>query len=227
MQFMITHKIFTKKNIIWLFIFGLPLVATIIGYLVPNPFFPDKQQLRAYLDSFGVLAPVVFVAIAIIPVVVTPLNHGVFALAGGALFGLWQGLLLVWLSKTIGTIINFSLGRLFGKAVVSKLAQKSDFSKYDRIIKSDKALLIFFFMYLVPLFSNDNLSYLVGLSTISAKRFLAVVTIAHLSTCFISVYIGSGQSLLSPIFITIVVVLIIAGLFANKLIRKHNHDTTI
>lgn len=210
-------RIINKRNLIWFIVFGLPLIATVVGYLVPNSLFPDKQQMREFLNSYGILAPLVFTAVATIPVVITPLNHAVFALAGGALFGFWNGLLLIWLSKTFGTIINFYLGRFLGKVVVSKFAQKSDFSKYDHIIKSEKALIIFFLIYLVPLLSNDNLTYLVGLSTISAKKFLTIVTFAHIGTAFTFAYLGSGRSLLSPVFVLFILFLAVAGLIVNKL----------
>ncbi|MFH1840858.1 MAG: VTT domain-containing protein [Patescibacteria group bacterium] len=210
-------KIINKRNLIWFIVFGLPLIATVIGYLVPNPLFPDKQQMREFLNSYGILAPIVFTAVATIPVVITPLNHAVFALAGGALFGFWNGLLLIWLSKTIGTIINFYLGRFLGKTVVSKFAQKSDFNKYDHIIKSDKALIIFFLIYLVPLLSNDNLTYLIGLSTISARKFLTIVTLAHIGTAFTYAYLGSGRSLLSPVFVLLILFMAGSGLIVNKL----------
>jgi len=47
-----------KRNLIWFIIFGLPLMATFIGYLVPNPFFPDKKQLGEFLNSFGYFASI-------------------------------------------------------------------------------------------------------------------------------------------------------------------------
>lgn len=215
-------KVINKRNLFWFFIFGLPLIATIVGYLVPNPLFPDKQQLRIFLDNYGFLAPMVFTAFAVIPVVITPLNHAVFALAGGAIFGFWNGLLLIWLSKTIGTIINFYLGRFLGKIFVSKFIQKADFKKYDNVIRSDKALIIFFLIYLVPLLSNDNLTYLIGLSTIRARTFIPVVTIAHLGTAVTYAYVGSGHSLLNPLFILFILLLACAGLFVTKLKQLTN-----
>lgn len=213
-------RIFSKNNLIWFIVIGLPLIVAIIGYLIPNPFFPSQQQMREFLTPYGILAPIIFTAIATIPVVVTPLNHAIFALMAGVLFGFWNGLLITWLSKTLGTIINFYLGRFFGKVVVSKLVQKSDFNKYDRIIKSEKALIIFFLMYLVPVLSNDNLTYLIGLSTISAKKFLTVVTIAHLGTAFTFAYLGSGYLLFSPVFVIFILILIGAGLVTNKLLKQ-------
>jgi len=214
---MTNMKVFNKRNLFWFVIFGLPLIATIIGYLVPNPLFPDKQQLKSFLDTYGFLAPIIFTAVAVIPVVITPLNHAVFALAGGAIFGFWNGLLLIWLSKTIGTIINFYLGRFLGEMFVSKFTQRADFKKYDNVIKSDKALIVFFLMYLVPLLSNDNLTYLVGLSTIRARTFIPVVTIAHLGTAVTYAYVGSGHSLLNPLFILFILLLTGAGLLVTKL----------
>ena len=50
---MTNMKVLNKRNLFWFVIFGLPLIATIVGYLVPNPLFPDKQQLRNFLDNYG------------------------------------------------------------------------------------------------------------------------------------------------------------------------------
>jgi len=210
-----------KRNLIWFIIFGLPLMATFIGYLVPNPFFPDKKQLGEFLNSFGYFAPIAFTIIATVPVVVTPLNHAVFAIAAGFLFGFWQGFLLVWLSKTIGTVINFYIGRSLGRSVVSRFAQQKDLNKYDHVIKSKNALLIFFLIYFVPILSNDNLTYLVGLSSINAKSFLVIATLGHIGAAFTWAYLGSGYSLISPVFIISLLLFATAGLIVNKL-RQNN-----
>ena len=214
------QKIFTKKNIIWFLVFGLPLVAAILGYFIKNPFFPDKEQIEVLLSRYGMMSPVVFTIIATIPVVFTPLNHMVFALAAGALFGFWEGFLLIWISKTVGSIINFYISRFFGKAIVLKLASKVDFNKYDHIIQSDKALIILFLIYLVPFLSNDNLTYLVGLSNINAKKFLTALSLANVGPSFTFVYLGSGGKILSPIFISFVLLMLFAAYYVFRTWKK-------
>lgn len=214
------QKIFNKKNIIWFLIFGVPVVAALIGFFVPNPFFPNRDQLQERLNEFGVLAPFVFTIIATIPVVITPLNHMVFALTAGALFGFWEGFFIIWISKSVGSIINFYISRFLGQGIVEKFASKLDLKKYDDILQSDKALIILFLIFLVPFLSNDNLTYLVGLSHINAKKFLTAISLAHIGPSFTFVYLGSGGSLLSPVFIVFVCIMIFAGYKAYSLQNK-------
>lgn len=216
-------RILSRSNLIWFIVIGLPLIAAIIGYLIPNPLFPSKLQMNEFLSSYGIWAPIIFMAIATIPIVITPLNHAVFALMAGALFGFWNGLLINWLTKTIGTAINFYLGRWLGKTVVSKFISQKDFNRYDRLINAKNSLFILFLVYLVPVLSNDNLSYVIGLSTIKAKKFIAVVTFSHLGSMFIYTYIGTGYSFFSPVFLFFVLFLIGAGLIANKFIKQINY----
>ena len=76
-----------------------------------------------------------------------------------------------------------------------------DIRKYDHILQSEKALVILFFIFLVPFLSNDNLTYLVGLSHINARKFLTAISFAHIGPSFTFVYLGAGYSLVSPVFL--------------------------
>ena len=47
----------------------------ILGYIYPSSFFSNQEALRNYVESFGVFAPIVFIILQIIQVVVTPFSH--------------------------------------------------------------------------------------------------------------------------------------------------------
>ncbi len=204
-------KSFKRKRLIWFLIFGVPLLATVAGLIIPNPFFPNKEAIQAYLDGFGIWGRFIFVGMATIPVIVTPLNHAVFALAGGYIFGPFEGTLLVWASKVIGTIVNFYIGRLIGNLVINRLASSEDLRKYNRLISSRFGLGIVFLVYFVPFLSNDNLTYLIGASSLRARTFIPLSLVAHVGNAFGLAYIGSGYSLTNPWFICVSVVFV--GLF--------------
>src|SRR5437879_11166091 len=53
--------------------------------------YEDKQLMHAMLDRWGVLAPVVFIAIQSLQVIIAPIPGEVTGLLGGFVFGQWLG----------------------------------------------------------------------------------------------------------------------------------------
>src|SRR5437899_4889134 len=72
--------------------------------------YEDKQLMHAMLDRWGVLAPVVFIAIQALQVIIAPIPGEVTGLLGGFVFGQWLGFFYSTVGLTIG-----SLGGLWGR----------------------------------------------------------------------------------------------------------------
>ena len=66
--------------------------------------------MHAMLDRWGVFAPVVFIAIQALQVIIAPMPGDVTGLLGGFVFGQWLGFSYSTLGLTIGSLCAF-LGR--------------------------------------------------------------------------------------------------------------------
>ncbi len=53
----------------------------------------------------------------------------------------------------------------------------------------------------MPLFPDDELSYLAGFSSLKSKAFIPIMLLGHIGGCLGLAYIGSGINLKDPLFI--------------------------
>ena len=72
-------------------------------------------------------------------------------------------------------------------------------------------------MYFLPLFPDDEISYLAGFSKLGFKKFLIVILFGHIGGSLGLAFLGSGLSYKHPLFIVFSIVTIACGvLFLKK-----------
>ena len=211
-----------KFKILWYCLTIIPVILLILGYLFPSSFFSNQESIRNFVEPYGVFAPVIFIFIQILQVVLTPISHYVVSIAGGYIFGTWLGFLYNWIGRVIGTLIAFYLGRRFGRKIIKHVVKQENLQKYDRLFERGKLLL--FLMYFLPVFPDDELSYLAGFSSIKPKSFIPLMMLGHVGGSLALAQIGSGLSYKDPLFIILTVATLSAGIlfviFYKKL-KKH------
>ncbi len=207
-----------KTKIIWYLLGIVPIALLALGYIFPSSFFSSQEQIREYINSFGIWSPLAFIVIQIIQVVVTPMSHYVIGIAGGFVFGVWQGFLYNLIGRVIGTYIAFYLGRKFGRRIIQHLVKPETLQKYDKIFEKGKIIL--FLMYFLPVFPDDELSYLAGFSSMKQKVFLPIMAIGHIGGSLGLAYVGSGLSYKDPLFIFLSLISLIAGILFVILYKR-------
>jgi len=215
-----------KSKILWWMITIIPIVLLVIGYVFPISFFGSQEAIRDFVNGFGVFAPLVFIAIQILQVVVTPFSHYVVSIAGGFIFGTWGGFAYNWIGRVIGTAIAFYLGRMLGRRIIKHVVTQKTIKKYDYYFEKGKLLL--FLAYFLPLFPDDELSYLAGISAIKPKVFLPLMAIGHVSGSLGLAYLGNGiQSVKEPMFIILSLITLVGGVwFAWHYLKIKNDKKT-
>ena len=211
--------IMKKTKILWFILTLIPIALILLGYVFPSAFFSNQESIRSFVESFGVFAPLIFVILQIVQVVVTPFSHYAVSIAGGFIFGIWFGFLLNWIGRVIGTIIAFYIGRKAGRKLVKHVVKPKNLKKYDFVFEKGKILL--FLAYFLPFFPDDELSYLAGISKLSAKVFVPLIILGHLSGSLFLAYIGSGiNSMKEPLFIVLSIITLIAGVLFVVFYRR-------
>ncbi|MDX8378254.1 MAG: TVP38/TMEM64 family protein [Mariprofundales bacterium] len=145
----------------------------------------DWQQSSPFIFIIYYFALYVFIAVLAIPGAVF------ITLAGGALFGLWWGTLLVSFASSIGAAGAFLLSRyIFHDAFQQRFAHK--LAKVQAGIERDGAYYLFG-LRLAPIFPFFLVNILMGLSTIRLFTFYLVSQIGMLPLTFI--YVNAGTQL--------------------------------
>ncbi|GAA0794218.1 FAD-dependent oxidoreductase [Marinobacterium sediminicola] len=145
----------------------------------------------------------------------------IMTLAGGALFGLWQGVLLVSFASTIGATLAFLVSRyLLRDWVQSRFGARLD--AINRGIERDGALYLFT-LRLVPAFPFFLINLLMGLTPIKARTFYWVSQVGMLAGTLVYVNAGTQVAqlealagILSPELLTSFALLGLFPLLAKK-----------
>lgn len=167
---------FFKKNI---FNIVSILVLLILGgmgfYGYKAGLFNSVDTFRAFILSKGKLAPIFFMLIQIIQVVLPIIPGGLTVVFGVVIFGSLWGFIYNYIFICLGSIIVFFISRTFGKTIVIKLFGKDQYDKYRHKL-NDKAYETFFAIaILFPLAPDDFLCYLTGLSEMSFKKYSSII----------------------------------------------------
>lgn len=145
------------------------------------------DELREYIASMGSWMPIVFIVIQFLQVVILPIPAVLSITVGVLLFGPLQAAIFSFIGILAGSIVAFFIGRVLGYKVAAWLVGKENLDKAIQSVKGkDKAVLTF--MFLFPFFPDDILCFVSGLSSMSKKFFIVMITITRAISIFISCY---------------------------------------
>lgn len=184
--------------VFWFIVTILPIFGIVWGIMNPEGFSESREIWQNRVTAFGVLAPLAFVAVQALQVVFTPISHYSIGVVGGFLYGPWFGGLLNYIGRIIGHLIAFFIARSLGRKIAEKYVSSKTLDRYDKYV-SNKSLILFL-MYYLPVFPDDELSYLAGLSKMKFKMFFLANIFGHLGGSIGLAYIGSGVNTKDPLF---------------------------
>ncbi|GAB3690669.1 hypothetical protein GCM10028857_27270 [Salinarchaeum chitinilyticum] len=221
-------EVFSSRRDRWRAALGLLVVVlAFVGLYVAlqryAPFVFDDEELRNWIDQFGALAPLVFVVIQAVQVVVAPIPGQVVALVAGYLFGSIAGTVYSLVGVLIGSAIAFLLAKRYGRSFVEDILDEDVVKRFDGFVdRVGIAGLIAF--VLVPGLPDDVICFFAGLTQWSLKTFMIVITIGRLPAYVITVYAGgqfaSGQFLSALALVGIVISLSLFGLRNQEQIQQ-------
>lgn len=178
-----------NKNIQKIIVVAVVSVLVVMGYLYRIPLwdkttyyygiFTDREQIKSFVTSFGTGAPVVFIIIQILQVLLAPFPGEATGFIGGFLFGATKGFFYSSIGLTVGSFINFTIGRFLGKRFVRKLIPPAKLERMDSIVKR-QGVIVLFGLFVFPGFPKDYLCLFLGLSAIPLKVFILLAAIGRM-----------------------------------------------
>jgi len=195
-------------------------------YFDLHTFFLDRKKAIAFINSFGPgpLSTIIFICFQIAQVLAAPLPGEVTGIIGGYIYGPVWGTIYSTIGLTIGSWLAFLLARKLGLPFVEKVVSTDILQKYDYFMEHQGAL-VTFIMFLIPGFPKDALCYIMGLSHMRTRLFLAVSTTGRL---FGTIMLSIGGSCvrndqIQALYIIIgltAVILILTYLYRDKLLNR-------
>ena len=147
----------------------------------------SEELFREYMQRAGALMPLLFIAFQFLQVVVLPVPAFVSTAAGVALFGPFKAALCSFVGIISGSLAAFFIGRKIGYKAVAWMVGKDDLDKWLKKVKGKDNFLLTA-MFVLPLFPDDVLCFVSGLSSMSWQYFVLMIILARAlgitATCY-------------------------------------------
>jgi uncharacterized membrane protein YdjX (TVP38/TMEM64 family) len=183
-----------RTALLWL---AFAIVAGTIFYYWEShlwPIFSDRAYATQVIRDAGFFGPLIFIAIQIIQVVIAPVPGQVAGLLGGYLFGTWLGLLYSLIGATLGFTFVFLLARRFGRPLIERFFDAKHISRFDFMINKNGPFALFL-VFLLPVFPDDLICYLAGLTRIPIRQLVVISLAGRLPGYLLLSMTGNGWSL--------------------------------
>jgi uncharacterized membrane protein YdjX (TVP38/TMEM64 family) len=150
-----------------------------VQFIKLHDLYQDHQEFKKTISSYGAYAPLAFILLQVLQIVIAPIPGGAVEFLGGVLFGVKAGFIYSMIGLTLGSWLAFSLARIFEKVAVEKFVSTQTRKKFDYLVEHQGAILSFI-LFLIPGFPKDALCYILGLTPMHLGIFLAISTIGRI-----------------------------------------------
>ena len=131
------------------------------------------------IREWGILAPVIFISLQALQVIIAPIPGELTGILGGYLFDQWVGLLYSTIGLTVGSVAAFAVGRWLGAHYVQRLVSPDIWRKLGFIIEAE-GIILCLVIFLIPGLPKDMTCYLFGLSPMPFWVFAVVSTLGRM-----------------------------------------------
>ena len=200
----------------WILAVLVLLASAVLYWLLP------PERIRELLSGMGSWAPWVYMAMfAVLPAFFFPV--AVLALAGGVVFGLWQGALYTFIGAVVNCSVMFWTSRSFGRKQVEELMKKRLSPQWRaRLSKLEgrKGFVLLIVLRLIPAVPYNLINYSFGLTGMKYPAYILASALGIIPGTFAFINIGDkSMDVTSPGF-WIAIGLLLLLLAATALLGK-------
>jgi len=212
---------------------SIKLIILIIALAVISYFLIESSVLREYISnpeelkliilSLGILAPLAIIFLQFFQTTISIIPSQLTTILAGFLFGPILGLFYSLIGAFFGSLFIFMISRKYGKNLALKLFDKKEIVHFNHWFKQKKKWTLFL-ARVSPIFPNDLISFVAGLTTIKVRDFCLVSTIGFVFQMIILTYFGAelstGKISIPLIILTIIITLLLIMVIFKSKIKK-------
>lgn len=193
-----------KKRVVkWLL---LAIAIGLVIWLSRSVFDVEAEDIRSWILSFGLWAPVVYIIVYTIrPLIFFPAS--VLSIAGGLAFGAWMGTLYTIIGATLGAMLSFLVAKSVGKSITTK-DWTGNAAKFQKQMEQNGFLYVLLFR-LIPVINFDLISYMAAIAKVRFTSFALATLIGIIPGTFAYNFLGSSFVSGNPKIIAAAVVVFI------------------
>ena len=182
--------------------------------------------IQEYFRSWGAIAPVAYVVVVTVEVVVAPIPGLMLYAPGGLSFGGFLGGLLALIGNVLGAGVTGELMRILGRSRLEWMWETERLKALDRRF-SAAGVWIVFALRVNPLTSSDLVSYAAGLTSVPTWKVMAGTLLGMAPLCFAQAYLADEllsayPDLIVPLLGVCVVYVVVVVVALRKLFGCRN-----
>jgi uncharacterized membrane protein YdjX (TVP38/TMEM64 family) len=178
----------------------------------------NPVQIQEWLASAGIFAPLVYIIIMSLAVVISPIPSLPLDIAAGLFFGPFLGTLYSVIGALSGAVASFLITRLLGRELIERfIGGHINFCANcsDRLLTK-----IVFLSRLLPVVSFDIVSYGAGLTKMSIKKFAIATFLGMIPLTFVYNYFGSVLVFSKELTLVLGIILVVLFFVMPRWIEK-------
>ncbi|MFA4881125.1 MAG: VTT domain-containing protein [Candidatus Doudnabacteria bacterium] len=180
-----------------------------------------QETLVQFFKNYPIVAPIIFILLRSVAVIIPPIPGLVFDLVGIAVFGPLVGFIYAETGVVLGAMVAFYIARRFREPMVKRFVSLQKVNKWEQTVSERKK---FWALVAIRLPTNtffDYISYGAGLTTIKAGKFFLSTLIGNMPMMLVIYFLGglAFQKGFYYIVMFVLAVLIWIFLFGNKFYR--------
>lgn len=182
-------KLALAGTVVFAVLYFIYYILTKTNLLEQITSFDDLRQLILGFGGWGIIT---YIVINLLQCLVIPVPTTLTVLVGTAIYGPFVAFLYAAIGVIIGSSIAFVIGRYCSRPVINWIFGKNKVEKYQNLL-NERAELILFLTLTLPLFPDDLICMMAGISNIKYYKFLLISIIARgVGLASIS-FLGSGR----------------------------------
>lgn len=187
------------------------------------------HRLQEFFAALGAAAPLAYVAMVTVEVILAPLPGAMLYAPGGIIFGGFWGGLLSLTGNVCGAGISCQIMRTFGRPYLERMLDRGSLRKYEaRLVRS--GVWVVFLLRVNPLTSSDFVSYAAGATTMPLWKLLLGTCLGMAPLCWAQAYLADEiltafPQLVYPLLAACVLYTIVVVLVARKMLRQVAGET--
>lgn len=150
----------------------------------------SQEDFREHVRSFGVLAPLVMLALQILQVFIALIPGEIVESAAGYVLGPWLGTAVCYAGIAFASALIFVLTRRYGVKLVEVFISREKINELRFLNTEQKRNTLIFLLFFIPGTPKDLLTYFVGLTDIRLRTFLLLSMVARIPSVITSTFGG-------------------------------------
>lgn len=189
-----------KRWEFWLVVAGGAILALLLWW-ASEPFgamLDRGDDLREWILAFGPLAPIVYISIFSLQILIAPLPGQFLGVMGGYLFGVALGSLYSITGLLVGAGLAIWLGRRFGRPLLERFFNGEQIVAWERKMRTRSGF-TWWLLFLFPV--PDLIFYVAGLSSTSLRTLLIALLAGRGLGLFLANIMGHWTATSSPTWV--------------------------